>query len=193
MNPKSVHFRKISGSTQLEGTLRKAVNALAFYGIPHLVCGGFAVMERGYPRFTGDVDIIVPNVAEAREKLLISGFKENVGSSMTVTDRVSKVEVDLLPGGGRVGRGPLTLPMPTQVSKEPIILDLDDLIGIKLSSYVGNPTSRMKDGADVVELIKANGLPREFVVDAKIKAAYEKIWDDLYTKDAAEGLLGSEA
>ena len=42
---------------------------LALFHIPHYVCGGFAVQEHGYPRFTVDVDIIVPDVQLAREKL----------------------------------------------------------------------------------------------------------------------------
>jgi hypothetical protein len=32
------------------------------------------------------------------EKLPMNGFKENPGSNMTVTDRETRVEVDLLPG-----------------------------------------------------------------------------------------------
>jgi len=186
MNPKAAHFRKLSGNTPLEGTLRKAVSALAFYNIPHLVCGGFAVQEYGYARFTGDVDLIVPNVSEAREKLLISGFKENPGSSMTVTDRRTKAEVDLLPGGNKVGPGPLNLPIPTVVSEEPQFLTLEELLEIKLSSYMGTPTGRARDLGDVVELIKINSLPRDFAVDTRVKAAYEKVWDGL----AAESLLG---
>ena len=181
-----VQFRKISGGDTLEGALRKAVKVLAFYGIPHFVCGGFAVQEHGYARFTGDVDLIVPNVADAREKLAMNGFKENPGSTMTVTDRRTKVEVDLLPGGGRVGPGPLTLPMPTIVSETPQVLSLEKLLEIKLSSYLGNP-SRMRDGADVQELIKVNKLPRELPLDIKVQAAYQKIWDDT----VANSLLGS--
>ncbi len=63
------------------------------------------MQEHGYPRFTVDVGIIVPDVAFAIEKLSLNGFKANPGSEMTVTDREAKVEVDLLPGGkkGRSG------------------------------------------------------------------------------------------
>src|SRR5437763_11828895 len=112
-------LRESSGSTHIETTLTKAVRVLALFDIPHFVCGGFAVHEHGYPRFTGDVDIIVPDVQLAREKLCLNGFKENPGSKMTVTDRQTKVEVDLLPAGGKLDPGPLTFPVPTQVSSEP--------------------------------------------------------------------------
>src|SRR6266478_2214544 len=115
-------LRESSGSTNIEKTLIKAVRVLALFQIPHFVCGGFAVQEYGYPRFTVDVDIIVPDVQLAREKLCMNGFKENPGSKMTVTDRETKVEVDLLPGGSKLDPGPLVLPMLTHVSNIPQIL-----------------------------------------------------------------------
>ena len=99
---------------------------------------------------------------------------------MTVTDRASKVEVDLLPGGGSVGRGPLKLPMPTQVSKRPIIASLQQIIEIKLSSYLGNPNTRQKDVADVVELMKANNCPRDFLLAEEVREEYQRLWDGLH-------------
>ncbi len=91
-------LRESSGSTNIEKTLLKALKVLKLFDIPHFVCGGFAVQEHGYPRFTVDVDVIVPDVAFAIEKLSMNGFRRNPGSGMTVTDRETKVEVDLLPG-----------------------------------------------------------------------------------------------
>ena len=117
-------LREASGSTDIEKTLLKALKVLKLFNIPHYVCEGFAVQEHGYPRFTVDVDIIVPDVQLARQRLSTNGFKENSGSGMTVTDRETKVEIDVLPGGGRVGPGPLTFPMPTYVSDKPQILGI---------------------------------------------------------------------
>jgi hypothetical protein len=45
-------LRESSGSTNIEKTLLKALKILELFSIPHYVCGGFAVQERGYPRFT---------------------------------------------------------------------------------------------------------------------------------------------
>jgi hypothetical protein len=159
--------------------MRKAVRVLAEAGIPSLVVGGYAVQENGYARFTSDVDIVVPNVAAARERLSINGFRENPGSTMTVTDRISKVEVDLLPGGGSVGPGPLPLPMPVIVSTEPTIADLRTLIEIKLSSYLGSPLSRNQDLSDVIALIKANKLSRELALAPAVQSRYEELWTGL--------------
>jgi hypothetical protein len=172
-------LRKVSGSTEIGKTMRKAVKALAARNIPSLIVGGYAVQENGYARFTNDVDIVVPDVAEARGILSISGFRENPGSSMTVTDRVTKVEVDLLPGGGSVGPGPLMLPLPSIVNAEPAIADLKTLIEIKLSSYIGSPTRRAQDLADVVQLIQVNGLSRSYIVDAAVQNQFQAILDGL--------------
>jgi hypothetical protein len=129
-------LRDSSGSTNIEKTLLKALRVLKTFNIPHYVCGGFAVQELGYPRFTVDVDLIVPDVDLAIEKLTMNGFRPNPGSAMTVTDRETKVEVDLLPGGKKIDPGPLVLPMPIQVSETPQILTLEKLISSKLSTYI---------------------------------------------------------
>lgn len=173
-------FLRESSGSNIEKTLFKAVKVFALFRIPHYVCGGFAVQEHGYPRFTVDVDIIVPDVDFARGKLCMNGFKENPGSQMTVTDRETKVEIDLLPAGGKVDPGPLTLPVPTHVSDEPQILRLEGLISSKLSTYIGRGIDRAQDYADVVKLIQANGLPREYGVDTKVRDLYQKTWDELH-------------
>lgn len=173
-------MRESSGSTNIEKTLFKTLKILKLFNIPHYICGGFAVQERGYPRFTVDVDIIVPDVELAIEKLSLNGFKQNPGSKMTVTDRETKVEVDLLPGGRKVDPGPLTLPMPTHVSDEPQILSLERLISAKLSTYMGRGIDRSQDYADVVKLVQANHLPRAFGIEPQVREEYHKIWDGLH-------------
>lgn len=178
----AVFLRESSGSTNIEKTLLKALKVLKLFNIPHYVCGGFAVQEHGYPRFTVDVDIIVPDVEVAREKLLMNGFKANPGSKMTVTDRETKVEVNLLPGGKKVDPGPSTLSMPTHVSDTPQILTLEELISSKLSTYMGRGIDRSQDYADVVKLVQANRLPRDCGVDPKVRDEYHKIWDGLHGK-----------
>jgi hypothetical protein len=173
-------LRESSGSTNIEKTLLKAVKVLALFHIPHYVAGGFAVREHRYPRFTVDVDIIVPDVEVAREKLCMNGFRENPGSKMTITDRETKVEVHLLPGGQKVDSGPLTSPVPVHVSDEPQILTLEKLISSKLSTYIGRGVERLQDPADVVKLIQGNNLPRDFGIDPKVRDQYRKIWDALH-------------
>ena len=177
-------MRESSGSTNIEKTLLKALKVLKRFEIPHYVCGGFAVQEHGYARFTVDVHIIVPDVDFAREKLSMNGFKVIAGSRMTVTDRETKVEVDILPGGKNMDPGPLALAMPTTVSDEPQILTLEKLISAKLSTYIGRGIDRSQDFADVVKLIRANHLPRDYGVDPRVQDLYLKTWDELHQTQA---------
>jgi len=172
-------LRESSGSTNIEQTLLKALKVLKLFKISHYVCGGFAVQEHGYPRFTVDVDLIVPDVEFASEKLSMNGFKRNSGSSMTVTDRNTKVEIYLLPGGKKVDPCPLTFPMPLHISDQPQILALENLISAKLSTYIGVGVHRMQGYADVVKLIEANHLPRDYGVEPQVRDTYRKLWDEL--------------
>jgi hypothetical protein len=183
-------LRESSGSTNIEKTLLKALKVLKLFGIPHYVCGGFAVQEHGYPRFTIDVDIIVPDVKIAREKLCMNGFKANPGSNMTVTDRETKVEIDVLPGGGKVGPGPVSFPMPSKVSDKPQVLTLPELISLKLSSSIGSPIDRAQDYADAIKLIQVNHPPREWAVDPSVRELYQTLWDQIHTKKAQENDMG---
>jgi hypothetical protein len=172
--------RESSGSTNLEKTLLKAVKVLSRFNIAHLVCGGFAVQERGYPRFAVDVDIIVPDVAFVIEKLSINGFVANQGSKTTMTDSETKVDAHILPAGQKIMPGPLALPVPTRVSEEPQILTLEKLISGKRSTYIGRGIDRVQDYADVVQLVKANQAPRDLAVDPEVCAEYHRIWDELH-------------
>jgi hypothetical protein len=133
-----------------------------------------------------DVDIIVPDIEAARDKLCMNGFRENPGFKMTVTDRETKVEVDLLPGGKKVDPGPLTFPMPTHVSDKPQILTLEALVSSKLSTYIGVGVHRAQDYADVVKLIEVNRLPRDFGVDPEVQGEYHNIWDGLHQPKRTE-------
>ncbi len=75
--------------------------------------------------------------------------------------------------------GPLTLPMPTNVSDQPQLLTLEKLISSKLSTYIGVGIRRAQDFADVVELMQANHLPRDFAVDPAVRDLYCQTWDQL--------------
>jgi hypothetical protein len=164
---KQAEFLRESSGSIIENALLKAVKVLALFRIPHYVCGGFAVQEHGYPRYT--VDVIVPEVEFAREKLCMNGFKENV-------------EIEFPPAGGKVDSGPFTLPVPNRISEKPQILILEGLISSKLSTHIGRGIDRAQDYADVVNLIQANDLTREFGVDPRVRDLYHKMWDELHAK-----------
>ena len=65
-------LRENTGTSGIVETARTVAATLADHEIPHLVVGGLAVQEHGYPRVTIDVDIVVPDVLEAVEFLTAS-------------------------------------------------------------------------------------------------------------------------
>ena len=96
-------LRSVSGSTDLEKTMNKVVATLGNGGIPSLIAGGMAVQESGYARFTVDVDVIVPNVAEAREYLSIRGFRPNPRGGSASWRRFSRPRSSFAPHPNRSG------------------------------------------------------------------------------------------
>ena len=176
-------MRENTGTSGIVETARTAVSVLANHEIPHLVVGGLAVQEHGYPRVTIDVDIVVPDVLEAVEFLtasLTGPFYRVAGVDDRVEDRRNGVMVDLLPAGKVLRRGcKVPFPQPGKVAEQIQIVPLEDLISLKLDSWANNPTRRLKDKADVVELIKYRKLPRDLAVNPAVRTHYLETGDAL--------------
>ncbi len=176
-------MRENTGTTGVVLTARAAVAALADHDIPHLIAGGVAVQEHGYPRVTIDVDVIVPDVLEAVEFITanLSGpFVRVPDCESRVKDQRNGVFVDLLPAGYVLKRGcKVPFPSPAKVSEDLQVVRLEDLISLKLDSWVNNPQKRLRDKADVVELILRRELPRDFSVAESVRSLYLETWDAL--------------
>ena len=184
MNDRSAWLlRENTGTSGLEQTARAAVAVLAHFDIPHLIVGGLAVQEHGYPRLTLDVDIVVPDILEAVEFLTsdLSGpFFRVAGCEDRVEDRRTGVKIDLLPAGKVLQRGSkVPFPQPGEASDAPQFVSLPELISLKLDSWFGSPLNRLKDKADVAELIKRRNLPRDLAVAPVVRPLYEELWDGL--------------
>ena len=180
MNEKALHEAKVlwkaSGMTIPE-TAQQAAAVLNEAGIPALIAGGLAVQAHGYPRFTVDADLVVPDIITAHQVLLAHGYSASVGSLAGVIDPQSKVRVDLLPGGSSLTpRCPVNFPMPTDLGH--IYISLPDLISVKLGSFISNPMRRAKDKADVIELTIRNHLSRNLAgIHRAVQQLYIETWD----------------
>ena len=176
-------MRENTGTSGIIGTARDAVSTLAHFDIPHLIVGGLAVQEHGYPRVTIDVDIVVPDVGEAVEFLTASvtgPFYRIRGIDDRVEDRRNEVKIDLLPAGRVLKRG-CKVPFPEAVTVADVLqfISLEELISLKLDSWSGSPVRRHKDKSDVIELIKNRKLSRELVIHPAVLALYTETWDAL--------------
>ena len=176
-------LRENTGTSGILQTAQSVAAVLAEHDIPHLVIGGLAIQEHGYPRTTIDVDIVVPDVLEAVEWLTadLSGpFARVKGFDGRLEDRRNGVPIDLLPAGKVLLRGcKVPFPDPTTVSKELQIVPLETLISLKLDSWKASPAKRLKDKADVNELVMRLKLPRDLGVAASVKTDYLEAWDAL--------------
>lgn len=59
------------------------------------------------------------------------------------------------------------------------IVNLQELISLKLDSWVNSPLRRHKDKTDVIELIIRRQLPRELAVATVVRDLYLETWDGL--------------
>jgi len=179
-------LRENTGTTGVLETARAAASVLADHLIPHLIVGGIAVQEHGYPRATIDVGMVVPDVLDAMELLTadLSGpFVRVPGLEGRVEDKHNGVKVDLLPAGRVLRRGcKVPFPQPTKDTEQLQIVTLEELISLKLDSWANSPLNRLKDKADVVELINRRQLPRELQVAAPIRHLYLELWDGLQSE-----------
>jgi hypothetical protein len=183
-------LRENTGTTGLEKTARAVAETLAHFAVPHLIVGGLAVQEHGYPRLTLDVDIVVPDVPDAVEYLtanLTGPFFRVPGVQDRVEDRQTGVFVDVLPAGRVLRRGcKVPFPDPGPVTDKPKFAAIEQLISLKLDSWSDAPLRRLRDKSDVVELITRRKLARELAVAPAVRALYQETWDALQAESSAE-------
>jgi len=176
-------LRENTGTSGVVQTARDAASRLAHFEIPHLIVGGIAVQEHGYPRVTVDVDMVVPDVLEAVEFLTsdLSGpFGRVAGRQDGVEDRRNGVIVDFLPAGRVLKEGnQVPFPQPSKASESLQLVTLEELISLKLDSWSGARLRRLKDRSDVVELILRRKLPRGLKVAPAVQQLYFETWDGL--------------
>jgi hypothetical protein len=162
----SLHFEE---KNAVHRTLRQITKRLTDLGIAHAVVGGMAMFAHGFRRFTEDVDLLVTResmdrILEALEGL---GYIKPAGTSTKLKDTDTGVRIEFLITGQFPGDGkpkPVAFPDPSLVSVDINgirYLNLPTLVNLKLASGM-SAAHRMKDLADVQELIKTLKLPAEF-------------------------------
>jgi len=171
---------------EVHQTLRRVTRRLADLGIPYAVVGGMAMFAHGFRRFTEDVDILVTR--QSMDRILAEmeglGYAQPPGTSTKLRDTVNGVRIEFLITGGYPGDGrpkAVSFPDPDQVAVdiEGIrYLNLTTLLELKLASGISAP-HRMKDLADVQELIKSLSLPRTTAeqLNPEVAPKFQELWD----------------
>jgi hypothetical protein len=174
-------------------TLHTITAKLNELGIPYAVAGGMALVAHGYDRTTVDVDILVTaaGLKIVHEKLEGLGYISPFAGSRNLRDASTKVKIEFLTTGAFPGDGkpkPLAFPDPTAVSVEIDgikFLRLESLIDLKLASGMTGGVTRLKDLADVVELIKTLKLPADFAqrLNSYTREKFLELWNGVHESD----------
>jgi hypothetical protein len=157
------------GKGSVQDALRKVTARLDQLGIAYAVSGGLALFAHGYRRFTEDVDLLVSadGLKRIHAELEGLGYVVPFTGSRNLKDTESGVNIEFLVTGQFPGDGkpkPVSFPDPAGVAVEKDgikYLGLPTLVELKLASGMTNP-GRLRDLADVMELIRALHLSKEF-------------------------------
>jgi hypothetical protein len=168
--------RYFIGQGSLNNTLTQLTSDLKERGIDYMVIGAVALLAHGYPRFTEDIDLVLtPEGLEKfhRELLGLGGYglagytTASPGSRKRIRSFPEGVSIDIMITGEYPGDGqPKPVSMPDSLAASTEVggvrfVTLEKLIELKLASGMTAP-DRLKDLADVQELIKIRSLPKDF-------------------------------
>jgi hypothetical protein len=182
-------LRYLMGEGSLNNALAQLCEDLDAHGIDYMVIGAVALMAHGYPRFTEGIDLVMTRDGlEAFHRELIGlGYVpafEGARKRLRATRDGVPVEVILAgeyPGDGRPK--PVSFPDPAAASVEidgVRVVTLERLVELKLASGMTAP-DRLKDLADVQELIKARGLGADFAegLNPYVREQYARLWESV--------------
>jgi hypothetical protein len=177
-------------------TLERITGRLETAGIPYAIIGGMALPAHGVMRFTEDVDVLTTRegLEAIHAQLVGRGYVLAFpGARKALRDTTTGVKVEFITTGEYPGDGkpkPVVFPDPREASVELEgyrVIALSKLIELKLASGL-NAVHRLRDLADVQDLIRALKLPRELgeQLDPSVRGEFWRMWDAAQTPDAHE-------
>jgi hypothetical protein len=180
-------LRYLMGDGSLNNALAQLCEDLDAHGIDYMVIGAVALMAHGYPRFTEDIDLVLTREgleAFHRELIGLGYLPAFEGARKRLRATRGGVPVEVILAGEYPGDGkpkPVSFPDPAAASVEidgVRVVTLERLVELKLASGMTAP-DRLKDLADVQELIKARGLGADFAegLNPYVREQYTRLWD----------------
>ena len=174
--------RYFMGEGTLNKTLARLSSDLEERGIDYMVIGAVALLAHGYPRFTEDIDLVMTaeGLQKFHEELVGLGYAPAFpGARKRLRSTTDNVSIDVMTTGEYPGDGkptPVSMPEPAEASTQIDgirFVTLEKLIELKLASGI-SAADRLKDLADVQELIKIRKLGADFALnlDPYVRAKY---------------------
>jgi hypothetical protein len=184
--------RFFMGDADVHKALEKLARTLDDLNIPYAIIGAMALNEFGYRRVTVDVDVLLTaeGLARLRAETLGRGYVEKFPGSRGLRDAEHGVDIDVVLAGSYPGDGqvkPVAFPDP-ELSAERgarvALLPLATLLELKLASGMTAP-HRLKDLADVLEVIRTLNLSREFAdtLNPYVRDKYADLWRAAQVRD----------
>jgi hypothetical protein len=175
-------LRYFMGEGTLNKTLSRLSNDLEERGIDYMVIGAVALLAHGYPRFTEDIDLVMTaeGLQKFHDELVGLGYVPAFpGARKRLRATTDGVSIEVMTTGEYPGDGkpkPVSMPDPSQASTtiDGIrFVTLEKLVELKLASGISAP-DRLKDLADVQELIKIRNLGEDFArgLDPYVRTKY---------------------
>ena len=183
------------------GLLNKAAAELdadlSAHRIGYAVIGGIALNAHGYKRFTTNINVLMTpdSLAKFRAELVGRGYRpafEGATKKFRITSH--NVPLEIITTGEYPGDGkpkPVQFPNPSDVS-ETIngvqTVTLPKLIELKLASGITG-LGRLKDLADVQEMIRVRDLPASFAdeLDPSVRAMFLELQNEIQQVNEAGG------
>jgi hypothetical protein len=173
-------------ASPIHETMRRLSRILDEMQIPFAIAGAMAANAHGHKRTTADVDILIrrEDLQRFKSEQAGRGWVDKFEGSKNFKDAVTSVNVDTLIVGDYPGDGlpkPVAFPPPETVSVRNAegvpILRLETLLELKLASGM-TAAHRPRDFDDVIQLIRVNRLPLEYVerLNGYVADKFRELW-----------------
>jgi hypothetical protein len=162
--------RYFMGEGSLNKALARITGDLKKHGIDYMVIGAVALLAHGYPRLTEDIDLVLTRegLEDFHRELIGLGYVPAFpGAKKRLRSTTDGITIEIMTAGEYPGDGkpkPVSIPEPATASTEidgVRFVTFEKLIELKLASGMTAP-HRLKDLADVQELIKIRNLQDDF-------------------------------
>ena len=180
-------LRFFNGHGMLNDALSRLVADLDRKNIDYMVIGAIALNQHGFQRLTIDIDLVMTSegLSRFRDELIGFGYRPAFeGAKKKFRTVEENIPVEIITSGEYPGDGlpkPVSFPEPDEdfVVIEGIkTVSIEKLIELKLASGMTAP-DRLKDLADVQELIKLKSLDADFAskLNEFVRAKYIELYD----------------
>jgi hypothetical protein len=189
-------LRYFMGEGTLNRTLTRLANDLDERSIDYIVIGAVALLAHGYPRFTEDIDLVMTSegLQKFHEELVGLGYVPAFqGARKRLRSTTDGISIEVMTTGEYPGDGKpksVSMPEPAEAAMEINgikFVTLEKLIELKLASGISAP-DRLKDLADVQELIKVRKLDADFALnlDPYVREKYLELEEAVRNSESSQ-------